>query len=175
MQISKSRKSRSVDVGLGNLHFNMDPQTTPIYTKAWESLNWGSQMDFWGLWTLKLYSIFCASVLSTFIERICFIEFSKGFLTLERQRTPALKEKKNWNCVLSFSSFLSTTGNEEWLNQLETEAVFTLCVLPHPEAYPYPTSPHFPLAGPFLVPSRTSSQHHLMHSRKVSLLTEFLL
>lgn len=94
MQTSNPRKSRSVGAGLGNLHFNMDPQTTPIYTKAWESLNWGSQVDFWRLWTLKLYSIFCASVLCTFIGRTYFIEFSKGFLTLQRQNMPALKEKK---------------------------------------------------------------------------------
>lgn len=164
MQTSKPRKSRSVGVGLGNLHFNMDPQTTPIYTKAWEPSNWGSQMDFWGLWTLKLYSIFCASVLCTFIGRICFIEFSKGCLTLERQRMPALKEKKNGIVSCHFLLFYFLLEWRMAKSAWKRSRLHTMCITP-PWRSSLPTSPHFSLAGPFLVPNRTSSQHHLIHSR----------
>lgn len=82
------------------------------------------------------------------IQRISF-RFSKGSLTPKRQRTLAEKE-----IGIVFCHFL-VAENEEWLNQLETEAVFTLCVFPHPHTYTYPylTSPHSSLAwvlpGPY--------------------------
>lgn len=80
--------------------------------------------------------------------------FSKGFSTPKRQSTSAIKER---NCVLSFSSFWSATGNEEWLRQLEIEAVFTLCVFPHPMPTLPPPLTTPPCTGSFLFPRRTSS------------------
>ena len=124
MQISKPRKSKSVHVGLGNLHFNMDPQIVPIYIQVWESLDWSSWMHFKGLWTLKLHSAFCASVLCTFTERICFIKFSKGPWPW-KGKEHWLQKKNIIGVVLSFASFWPPAGNEEWLSQLEI-AIFTL-------------------------------------------------
>lgn len=90
-KMSISRESKSMQMGLQNPHFHMDPQIIPPHIRVWESLDWSSWVDFE---VCELHSTLCASVVYTLFREYLLLDSQKGALTLNRQRTPAGEKKK---------------------------------------------------------------------------------
>lgn len=107
-----------------------------------------------------------------YLENI-FHQNLKGGPDLEKTKnTNYRKKERNQNCVL-FSNFSSAAGNKKWLSTWN-RSLYTMRILPRPHL----SLPHLtplPCLGSFLVPIGASSHCHLIHSRKLFLLTEFLL
>ena len=130
--------------------------------------SWG---DFRGLWTLKLHSTFCASAVGT-LFREYLLDSQRGVWQKGKEHQMKKKEIGIVPCY-----FLVLISCWEWgmvKSAWNRSSLHTVCVSsPTCPSSPHPTTP--PWLGSFLVPTRTSSYHHPIHSRKLSLLTEFLL
>lgn len=98
-KMSISRKFKSMGMGLGNLHFNMDLQSIPIHVQVWESLDWSSGMDFG---VCELHSTFCASVVCTLFREYLSLDSQRGPGPRKDKEHQLKKKKKLGLCLVIF-------------------------------------------------------------------------